>query len=123
MAYRYASQTLRLTRGDTQPTTMLQLFNESSGDAYDLSAYDTATEYPLLTLYALGAPTVPILTVDLTVTDAVNGWCSLVWDTDLSELDAGQYGAQVQLTTGSGTVVVTTVDRHLKIVLMDPVGP
>lgn len=122
MAYRYASQTLRLTRGDTQPVALLQLFNESSGDPYDLSLYDTATEYPLLTLYALGAPTVPVLTLVLAVTDAANGWCSVEWDTDLSELDAGAYGAQVQLTTGTGTVVVQTVDRHVKVTLLDPVG-
>lgn len=123
MAYRYVSQTLRLTRGDTQPVTMLQLFNESTGDPIDLTAYSTGTEYPLLTLYALGAPTVVVDTLALAVTDAVNGWCSLTWDTDLSEHTAGSYGAQVQLTTGSGTVVVETVDRHLKIVLLDPVGP
>ena len=123
MAYRYAAQTLRLVRGDTQPVSLLQLFNESTGAPVDLTAYSTATEYPLLTVYAIGAPTVVVTTVDLVVTDAANGWCSLTWGTDLSELTSGQYGGQVQLTTGSGTVVVQTVDRHLKIILLDPVGP
>ena len=123
MAYRYAAQTLRLVRGDTQPVSLLQLFNESTGSPVDLTAYSTATEYPLLKMYALGDSSTIVEEVDLTVTDAANGWCSLTWPTDLSEFTAGQYGAQVQLTTGSGTVVVQTVDRHLKIILLDPVGP
>ena len=120
MAYRYASQTVRLTRGDEQPDLLLQLFNEGTGDPIDLTDYSTATEYPLFTFYSRTDSSVQF-TEPLTVTDAVNGWCSLTWPSDMSEYDAGQYAGQVQLTTGSGDTVVQTVDRHVKVTLLDPV--
>lgn len=123
MSYRYASPSLRLYRGDTQPLSLVQVFNEATGEPIDLSSYDTATEYVLGSLYSLSDTAVILDTYILAVTDAANGWCVIEWDTDLSEFDSGYYGMQIQLTTGSGTVVVQTVDRHVKIILLDPVGP
>lgn len=123
MAYRYASPSIRLYRGDAQPLSLIQVFNEATGDPIDLSSYDTATEYVLGTFYSLSDTAVILSTLVLAVTDAVNGWCVVEWDTDLSEFASGHYGLQVQLTTDTGTVVVQTVDRHVKIILLDPVGP
>lgn len=122
MSYRYASQTIRLYRGDTQPDVLFQVINENTGDPINLTAYDTATEYPLFTFYQQGQTTV-LFAEPLTVTDAVNGWCSLTWPSDMSAYTAGQYAGQLQLTTGSGTVVVQTVDRQVKVTLLDPIGP
>lgn len=122
MSYRYASQVLRMIRGDTQPDVLFQITNESTGVPIDLTGYSTATEYPLFTFYAVGTTTV-LFTKKLVVTDAVNGWCRLDWPSTLSAYAAGAYAGQVQLTTGSGAVVVQTVDRHVKVTLIDPIGP
>ena len=122
MSYRYTSQTLRLVRGDTQPDTLFQILNESTGEPIDLGDYDTATEYPLFTFYKVGTTTV-LFAEPLVVTDATNGWCRLDWPSDLSDYVAGSYAGQVQLTTGSGAVVVQTVDRHLRVTVIDPIGP
>lgn len=122
MSYRYAAQTLRLYRGDTQPLSLVQIFNESTGAPIDLTAYEGPTDYPLLTMYAIGAPETAVHTLPLAVADAENGWAVIEWDTDLSEHDSGYYGLQFQLTTTDGTVVIQTVDRHIKLLLLDPVG-
>ncbi len=122
MSYRYASQTLRLIRGDTQPDVLFQIKNESTGLPIDLTDYSTATEYPLFTFYAVGTTTV-LFAEPLVVTDAANGWCRLDWPSTLSAYDAGAYAGQIQLTTDSGDTVVQTVDRHVRVTLIDPIGP
>lgn len=124
MSYRYASQTIRLYRGDAaQPISLVQVFNESSGDPYDLTDWSTGTEYPVLSLYSLSDTATIVHTLQLSVVDAATGWVSIEWDTDLSEHESGHYGAQIQLTSSSGTVVDHTIDRHIKFILLDPVGP
>jgi len=120
MSYRYTSQNVRLVRGDTQPDTLFQILNESTGDPIDLTDYSTATEYPLFTFYKVGTTTV-LFTAALVVTDAVNGWCRLDWPNDCSGYVAGSYAGQVQLTTDSGATVVQTVDRHLRVTLIDAI--
>lgn len=121
MSYRYTSQTVRLYRGDTQPDVLFQIINESTGDPIDLTAYSGLTSYPLFTFFRQGETTA-LFTEDMTVTDAVNGWCSLTWPTTLTEYTAGNYSGQVQLTADSGATVVQTIDRLLKVTLLDAVS-
>lgn len=125
MALRYASQVIRLYRGDAQPSTLFQIFDETTGDPVDLTTYASGSNYVLFSLIQVSPVPVGaavVKTVQLAVTDAVNGWCQLTWPDNLMSLVTGDFVGQLQLTRSSGTIVDRTIDRVVRITLLNPNG-
>jgi hypothetical protein len=105
-------ETINLVQGDTKPQINFTLRDSSNAatnkilDENDSSTWEIIdiTNYSIeLKFKAINSSTV-LSTISLSISDAENGKCFMIWPDDSLDVPAGMYEGELELTDNNGKV-------------------